>query len=102
VCIDIDKRLERKPGQLLLDAVGVGVREERIQRLRIGGDGEPHVGCRCHANTGSRTGRCRQQQRNSKPAESGDHPAGGFPRGAEALRGGPQRSAEVDGFKVSV
>jgi hypothetical protein len=102
VRIDIDKWLERKPGELLLDAVGVGVREEGIQRLRIGGDGEPHVRRRRGRIAGSRTGRCRQQQRNSEPAESGDHPAGGFPREAEALRGRPQRSADVSGFKVSV
>ncbi len=100
--IDIDKRLECKPGQLLLDAVGVGMREERIERLRIGGDGEAHVRSGRPGIAGSRTGRGRQQQRDSKPAESGDHPAGGFPREAEALRGRPQRSGEVGGFKVSV
>ncbi len=105
VRIDIDKRLEREPGKLLLDAVGVRVREERIEGLRIGGNGEAHAGCRPGGIAGSGTGRCRQQQRDSKPAESGDHPAGGFPRGAEALRGRPAtvgRSGRFQGFGLMI
>ena len=72
--VDVDERFERQARKLLLDAVGVGVREERVERLRIGGDREAHArGRRGRDRIGARACRCREHERDGEAPENGDH-----------------------------
>ncbi len=89
--VDVDERFEREPRELTFLAVGIGMREERVQRLRVGRDREPDpVGRRKRPRTrrprAAGTDYCARDRENEPPPREVHREAGSRrTRGAPAI-----------------